>query len=335
MSVGLTRSGEMMSETKENNTDWCSVGQQWLPTQTSCVVHRILEDTTDFYDVDYGDVLLLKNRGYLVKGTESEKKFGLEGEPKPWVKSCVDLITGERKIVKLTFFEEFSCRIEGLKYTCLRNPEKEAKILRKIQGNPNFMQGFNVIDAEGNNVRILDKIKGVSLDNHIRGISLEHEQYYREKLPELLEKLIVAYHAMADLHEMGEIHGDITPDHIYVEKESGRFVWIDFDYDYMEDDDVISHDIFEMGTLLAFVIGKDYLSLSEINNRYPDCFEKLTPKDMQSVFPNQLANLRIVHPHISQELNNIMLRFSKGANENYTDAHDLASDLSKALEAIR
>jgi serine/threonine protein kinase len=323
-----------MTQIQNDTKDWCSIGQGYLPHRTSCEVHRILEDTTDFYDVDYGDVILLNQRGYLVRGTESEKKFGLEGEPKPWVKSCVDLVTGEKKIVKLTFFEEFACRIEGLKYTCLRNPLKEARILKKIKGNPNFMQGFNVVDAEGNNVRVLDKIKGTSLDNHIRAIPWEHERYYKEKLPELLKKLITAFHAMADLHDMGEIHGDITPDHIYVEKDTGRFVWIDFDYDYKEDDDLFGHDIFEMGTLLAFVIGKDYLSLNEINNRYPESFEKITPNDMQSVFPNQLANLRIIHEHIDPSLNGIMLKFSKGSKTRYKSARQLADDLSGAVETL-
>ena len=118
-----------MKEGDFRERDWCRIAEQYIQNPTSCKIHRILEDTTDFYDVEYGDVLLLNQVGYLVRGTESEKKFGLEGEPKPWVKSCVNLVTGERKVIKLTFLEEFSCRIEGLDFNCLRNPQKEALIL--------------------------------------------------------------------------------------------------------------------------------------------------------------------------------------------------------------
>ncbi len=323
-----------MKESPNNRIDWCAIGQKNLPEKTSCKVHRILEDTTDFYDVEYGDVLLFKDIGYLVKGTESEKKFGLEGEPKPWVKSCVDLVSGAKKVIKLTFLEEFACSIEGRSYTCLRNPEKESRILEKVKGNPHFMQGFAVRDSKGNNVRILDKIPGTSLDVHIRSIHWSHERYYREKLPGFLRQLAHAYGSMAELHDMGEIHGDITPDHLYVNKESGIFVWIDFDYDYQEKDALILHDILEMGTLLSFVVGKDYLSISEIRKNHAQALDMLSPADMQSVFPNQLANLRVVHKHIDPKLNQIMMRFSKGAKDRYQSAHDLSDDISEAVETI-
>lgn len=323
-----------MKESSNGKIDWCALGQKNLPEKTSCQVHRILEDTTDFYDVDYGDVLLFNDTGYLVKGTESEKKFGLEGEPKPWVKSCVDLVSGARKVIKLTFLEEFSCSIEGQKYTCLRNPEKESRILKKVKGNPHFMQGFSVKDAKGNNVRILDKIPGTSLDVHIRAIPWSHERYYREKLPDLLRRLAQAYHSMAELHDMGEIHGDITPDHLHVNKDTGSLVWIDFDYDYQEKDELILHDILEMGTLLAFVIGKDYLSISEIRRNHREVLDIVSPSDMQSVFPNQLANLRLVHEHIDPKLNNIMMRFAKGAKDRYENAHELGEAISEAVETI-
>lgn len=314
--------------------DWCEIAQEHLPGSTSCQVYRVRDDTTDYYEVDYGDVLLLNEVGYVVRGTESEKKFGLEGEPKPWVKSCVDLVTGERKVIKLTFLEEFPCRIEGLKYTCLRNPDKEARILEKTRGNPAFMQGFAVLDAKGNNVRVLDRIRGISLDNVIRSIRADHETYYREHLPGMLDGLVYAYREMHGLHEMGEIHGDVTPDHIYVERENGRFVWIDFDYDYKEENDLVIRDIFEMGTLLSFVVGKEYMAYQDVKTWWPALAERIRPEDMQSVFPNQLANLKIVYPYISDALNNVLLRFSRGSKDRYTSAADLADDIAEARKHL-
>ena len=164
------------TEKVSNNhfVDWCSIAKDYVSESNVCHIYRILEDTTDFYDVNYGDVILLDDVGYLVRGTETEKKFGLEGEPKPWVKSCVDLTTGERKIIKIPFYEEFSCRIEGIKSTCLRNPEKEARILSKVRGHSGFMQGFSRIDSNGNNVRVIERIQGMSLDNVVRSIRMDH-----------------------------------------------------------------------------------------------------------------------------------------------------------------
>jgi serine/threonine protein kinase len=315
--------------------DWCRVGEQYISDLSSCRVHRILEDTTDFYAVEYGDVILLNDVGYLVRGTESEKKFGLEGEPKPWVKSCIDLVTGERKIIKLTFLEEFSCSIEGLKFTCLRNPEKEARILEKVKGHSGFMQGFAAVDSGGNIVRVLDRIAGRSLDNTIQSLPGTHEKYYREHLPDILEHLGAACDALADLHRMGEVHGDITPDHIYVETGTGRYRWIDFDYDYKERDHVFARDILEMGTLLAYVVGKGYLILSDIRLHHAKIAEGLRPQDMQSVFPSQLANLKMVYPYVHRELNAILLRFSRGAGVAYRDAGELAADVVRAAMLIK
>ncbi|MDQ7785139.1 MAG: hypothetical protein RDU20_19795 [Desulfomonilaceae bacterium] len=321
-------------QAEQPTADWCEIARKYVPDSTTCRIFRVLHDTTDFYEVNYGDVLLLNGVGYLVRGTESEKKFGLEGEPKPWVKSCVNLVTGDRKIVKLTFMEEFPCRIEGLGFTCMRNPDKEARILQCVRGHPGFMQGFHVIDAGGNKVRILDRIPGVSLDNVVRSIPCDHETYYREHLHGILTGLVSAYRSMGDLHEMGEIHGDITPDHLYVETGTGRYRWIDFDYDYKEKDNVFMRDIFEMGTLLSFVVGKDYLVFRDIRLYHPEIAVLLGREDMQSVFPNQLANLKLVYPYIDDKINSILLRFSQGSKDRYHTAYDLADDMEAAAASL-
>jgi hypothetical protein len=323
-----------MNEADIRERDWCRIAEKYIHDLSSCRVYRIVEDTTDFYRVEYGDVVLLNNVGYLVRGTESEKKFGLAGEPKPWVKSCIDLLTGERKIMKLTFLEEFSCRIEGLHFTCLRNPQKEARILEKVRGHGGFMQGFSISDSGGNTIRILDRIAGMSLDNLIQSIPGEHERYYREHLPLILEHLAAAYDALGDLHRMGEIHGDITADHIYVEKGTGRYRWIDFDYDYRERENAFVRDVLEMGTLLAYVVGKGYVILRDIRLHHPELAERIRPGDMQSVFPSQMANLKMVYPYIHTELNELLLSFSLGAGIVYRDAKRLAAEILHAARAL-
>lgn len=313
------------------SVDWCKIGQKYLHENSHCVVFRILEDVTNFFDVNYGDVLLIDGIGYLVRGTETEKKFGMEGEPKPWVKSCINLVSGEPKIVKLPFHEEFACVVNGIPSRCLRNPDKEARILDKTAGHPGFMQGFHRLDAVGNNVRVLDRIAGSSLDNVIGGIPGNHQVYYEMHLKRILEGLVYAYQSIADLHLMREIHGDITADHLFVERSTGLFKWIDFDYDYSEKNNFFTLDVFEMGMLLNFVVGKGHLSLNEIRSEHPHVMETLLPDDMNANFPNRLANLRLVYPYISKRLNSILMKFAKRSALKYEDANTLAKDVASVL----
>ena len=67
---------------------------------------RLITDTTEIFSIDYGDVLQIGERRYSVTGHEREFRFGLE-DPKFWVKRAVDTETGEKKIIKLAFFESF------------------------------------------------------------------------------------------------------------------------------------------------------------------------------------------------------------------------------------
>ena len=50
------------------------------------------------------------------------------------------------KIIKMVFHEKFNSQIGGTLFRCVRSPEKESEILRKMRGHPNFMQGEPVHD---------------------------------------------------------------------------------------------------------------------------------------------------------------------------------------------
>ena len=67
---------------------------------------KIYTDTSDFMRISYGDIIKIGGRHYLVLRDEVERSFGLE-DPKYWVKRCKLLETGERKILKLVFYEKF------------------------------------------------------------------------------------------------------------------------------------------------------------------------------------------------------------------------------------
>jgi hypothetical protein len=59
-------------------------------------LHRmiIFEDTTQFMSIDVGDVMRLSGNDYLVIGHAREGRFGIDDQPKFWVKTCLDLETG-------------------------------------------------------------------------------------------------------------------------------------------------------------------------------------------------------------------------------------------------
>ena len=120
----------------------------------------IIHDTTEFMNIKAGDVLELEGRYFLIRGEEIEGRFGLDGEPKFWVKKAVDLADGKAKVLKLVFHESFDMRLGELSIRCFRSPQKEARILDKIRGDGHFMQGLTLRDNTGNPVRVIDRIQG-------------------------------------------------------------------------------------------------------------------------------------------------------------------------------
>ena len=67
---------------------------------------KLITDTSNFFSIDRGDIVQINGRRYKVTGHERERRFGVE-DPKFWVKRVIDTETGEKKIVKLSFFETF------------------------------------------------------------------------------------------------------------------------------------------------------------------------------------------------------------------------------------
>src|SRR5512134_3402558 len=89
------------------------VGQERAPAQI-----RVITDTSDFFRVDYDDVVILGRRPYLIRNNEREGRFGIDDEQKFWVKRAVDLADGVSKIMKLTFHERFIAKVGGLSFEC-------------------------------------------------------------------------------------------------------------------------------------------------------------------------------------------------------------------------
>ena len=213
---------------------------------------KIREDTTQYMSLLGGDVLRIAGNDYFILGDAYEGRFGINDQPKFWVKQAVNLEDGTRKIIKLVYFEDFIMQMGKLKIRGTRSPEKESSVLEKMAGHPNFMQGKTVFDVTGNCVRIVDFIRGNTLFSTILDNEKKHPDYFREDLFSILTNILDCIKAIAFLAQCGEHHGDIRNDHVIIEKDTGVFKWIDFDLSVNFSD----YDLWSLGNLLIFSVGK-------------------------------------------------------------------------------
>ena len=294
---------------------------------------QVVTDTSDFFRVDYNHVLLLDTGAYLIQGLEREGRFGLDEEPKHWVKKAIDLTSGERKVIKLVFFEKFDMTIGRITYQCFRSPKKEGRILNLVRGLPNFMQGISTLDDKGNNVRIIDFVSGPSLAVYVEGLKIPHDEYYREMLPGLLDRVIPAFEGLSFLHRNMEKHGDVRRDHL-IRARDGRLVWIDFDYNYKHGEYIAGLDLAGVGNILAFLAGGGDMTVQAIRSGRPEVYDRLRAEDMSLVFENRLMNLKKMYPYLSETLNRVLLHFSAGAENFYDSVDQLLLDLGQAREEM-
>jgi hypothetical protein len=300
-----------------------------LPPRYCGCVHT---DTTNFSSISYGDVIAVGGKHYLVLRDEAERRFGLE-DPKYWVKRCVCLENGESNILKLVFHEQFPIKIGSYSVECFRSPEKESRILDLVKGDWRFMQGETAIDEQGNFVRILDVIRGKRLDDLIEDLEVNHETYFHEHLPAIMDKFIISCEAIGFLHDHGERHGDIRRDHIWVEHSTGRYRWIDFDYAYKAQENPFGFDLFGLGNILLFIVGMGLHTFQTLSETRQDI--SLQEEDFSLVFRNRLVNLQKVFPYIPDQLSLVLRHFSIGAEVFYETVQELLNDLRPCPELIR
>jgi len=179
---------------------------------------KIFTDTTDYMYIDRGHIIDLEGRLYLVRGNETEGRFGLDEQPKFWVKRAISLSDAKKQILKLVCKEAFKIQVGRFEITRSRSGEKEARVLRLARGDSRFMQGDSAQDVRGNLVRVIDYIRSTDLLSHIHTLNMSHEKYFHERFPSLLERTITAAKAIQFLNENGLCHGDIRNDHILIEK---------------------------------------------------------------------------------------------------------------------
>jgi hypothetical protein len=293
-------------------------------------------DTTDFCSIDNGDEILINESRYKITGHAKENRFGLE-DPKFWVKRAINVETGERKFIKLAYFESFDMTLGGVPIKCFRDPEKEGAILDLVTDHPYFMQGVSYLDSKGNNVRVIDVVHGKDFMAYIHAFRMQYDVYFRDILPGILQKILKAFEAVRFLHSYGYRHGDIRNDHLLVNSETGNLVWIDFDYDYMVNENPFSLDIFGLGNILAYAIGKGFherYMLINDKHKYGDFAEKIVEDDFSFLDQTRFVNLRKLYPIIPATLNNILMHFSKGSEVFYETTDEIIEDLNRCLQAF-
>ncbi len=311
-----------------------SMVSRWLPSSHEVTRFRIHKDTSDFFRVEYGDVVVLDDVPFLIRHNAKEGRFGLDDEVKFWVKSAIDLRNGDRKFIKLVFHEKFVAHVGSLAFECFRSPRKEARILDLVGRHKNFMHGYSVPDEKGNVIRILDLISGTPLSKYVQRIETNHHAYYYNQFPGILGHFIECIEGIRFLHERGEKHGDIRRDHVFVDYDTGDYRWIDFDFNYRHRENIYAYDLFGLGNVLVFLVGMGDVLVQDLVKENHPAVGTLGEDDVNIIFHNRIVNLQKVFPYIPDSLNRIMMHFSRGAKWFYEDTSQLLNDLGEFRQSI-
>ncbi|SDP67992.1 protein kinase family protein [Desulforhopalus singaporensis] len=298
---------------------------------------KLFSDTSDFGNIDYGDVIHVDNRYFLVVGHTKEGRFGIDEQPKQWVPKVLDLESGQRQIVKLVFHETYKIRLGPIEITCYRNPEKEAQVIELTRGNDAFMQGYATLDEADNLVRILDIVNGTRLDKYIYKLGEDHRDYLENHLYNVLQRYLLSIDAIIHLHQNGLKHGDIRRDHIFVDRKKQHFVWIDFDYDFYLPERPFALDLLGLGSVLLFLVGQDTFRTKSIlqNPQFGEkVFNSLEPQDMALLSQDRIFNLKKIYPYIPDPLNELLLHFSMGTTVMYDEVKEFYDDLCRVMDMI-
>jgi hypothetical protein len=156
---------------------------------------------------------------------------------------------------------------------------------------------------------------------------MDHQTFYYEQFPDIFHHFVECLEAICLLHEHGEKHGDIRRDHILIDRESGHYRWIDFDYNYRHRENIYGYDLFGIGNILAFLVGMGDVLLLDLKKKSHPSLCTLNEEDMNLVFRNRVANLKKIYPYIPEPLNRVLMHFSRGTNWFYETVAQLLDDL--------
>jgi len=291
----------------------------------------IVTDTSDCMRIKRGDIVRVDGHDFVIKGNKYETRFGIEYQPKYWVFSAIDMETGDDKIIKTVFHEDFHVHIGVFKMHCYRSPEKEAEVLNLVQGDKRFMQGYPVLDDKENNVRIIEYIRGATIFNYVYKLEKSHEEYFHADLPGILHNLLGCFEAINFLHENKTCHGDIRNDHIIIEEGTRQYRWIDFDLNQHVSD----FDLWSIGNIINYAVGKGINSFPNIlkdKKISAEIKDSLSRDDASVFYEYRLMNLEKLYPYIPPMLSNIMNHFTAKPISVYSSMPELIDEYKEMLD---
>jgi serine/threonine protein kinase len=319
-----------MAEARGEPSEWIAERVERLTGERISGRPVVFRDTTNYMYIDRGHVVGLGGDFFLIRGNEKEGRFGIDEQPKFWVKRAISLSDGRKRILKLVCEEAFKIQVGTLHVTCWRSGEKEARVLDLVRGDSRFMQGYAHRDSQGNIVRVLDFIEGIDLLSHIDSLNLPHAEYFCEHFPSILSGVLPAFEGIQFLNENGLCHGDIRNDHIMIEREGGEFRWIDFDLTQ----DSPLFDLWSLGNILHCIVCKGFVTFRDVLRFRPDLSGRLAENDASAFFTHRVMNLGKVFPYLPAKLNQILERFSLGARRHYDSVAQVVEDLGECSSIL-
>ena len=73
---------------------------------------------------------------------------------------------------------------------------------------------------------------------------------------------------------------------------TGQYRWIDFDFNYRHRESRFGFDLFGLGNVLLFIVGRGDITTYRLYHEQHDLFDRLTEDDVNIVFRNRVNNLR-------------------------------------------
>lgn len=115
---------------------------------------------------------------------------------------------------------------------------------------------------------------------------------------------------------------------------TGRYRWIDFDFNYQHGESRFGYDLFGLGNVLLFITGRGDITTYRLLQEDPGVLDRLTEDDMNIVFHNRVNNLKRVYPYIPEKLNRVLMHFAVSAPLYYEETRELLEDLGEAREVL-
>ncbi len=299
--------------------------EEQLPPQPT-----VWHDTSQYMSIERGHVVALEDALFLVRGNEHEGRFGIDDQPKFWVKHALNLETGQMHILKLPFQEDFKIHVGAREIRCSRSAEKEGQVLAAVRGDARFMQGRTTRDVRGNPVQVIDFITGTDLLSYLRSIRMGHEEYFHTLMPAILGRVTESLDAIQTLHDAGLCHGDIRNDHLLIERATGSYKWIDFDLNENSPD----FDVWSAGNILHCAVAKGFVTFHDAIQAQPGLSAALWREDASVFFPHRVMNLGKVFPYLPRPLNDVLCRFSLGCEARYDRMAQITADLRECAAAL-